>query len=437
MSYDCIIIGGGISGLVCGIKCASEGLRCMIFSAGMSALHFSSGSIDVLGYDPDGNRIQAPLEELERFIPGHTGHPYARCGRACVEEALTFFRSEVEKEAFFLYANGNENHFHVTTLGTLKPTFLSQKSVFNERLRETVARSPRIAILTVEGFKDFYPDLAAENLGKHPLFHDARIITGSVDLSGLYRDGDNPYDFRSVDIARLFDRPGNLEPIARRINEAAGDAEIVGLPAFIGIRNTNTVMEGLQTRLQGFLYEIPTLPPSILGMRLDDALKSRFAALGGVFIAGDRVTGGEIRNGTLDHIHTRNHGDSGLRARCFVLSTGSFFSGGLTSDVHSMREPVFGLPVEQTPGRASWQAPTFFHPDSHPFLEFGVNTNGDLNPEDASGQVVENLYCAGAVLSGYNPVREGSGGGVAISTGYHAAKQILAHCGKETHDRPG
>jgi glycerol-3-phosphate dehydrogenase subunit B len=35
------------------------------------------------------------------------------------------------------------------------------------------------------------------------------------------------------------------------------------------------------------------------------------------------------------------------------------------------------------------------------------------------------MFCAGSVLSGYNPVKEGCGGGVAISTGYKCAERII------------
>ena len=435
MSCDCIIIGGGIAGLVCGIKCAGAGLRCRIFSAGMSALHFSSGSIDVLGLHGEGEVVEAPFEAMAPFLHARPRHPYGKCGVEGAEEALSFFQEEVAKESFSLYSNGRRNHQHVTTLGTLKPTFFSQQSVFNQKLKEKYGQKPRIAILTFEGFRDFYPGLAQANLKRNPIFQDCEIITGAVDLAGIAGEGQNPYDFRSVDLARLFDGFPDPDEIARRINSVSGNADIIGLPAVMGIRNYNAVYKGLQNRVGGLLYEVPTLPPSILGMRLDNALKSRFAALGGVFVAGDRVTGGHIMDGVLQSIQTRNHGDRQQKSPFFVLATGSFLSGGLVSDAREMREPVFGLSLKYSQGRSSWHGRNFFQSNSHPFLGFGVKTNDKLNPSDSSGREIKNLFCAGAVLSDYNPISEGSGGGVAVSTGYLAAKQIIARYGKGRNEK--
>ena len=58
-------------------------------------------------------------------------------------------------------------------------------------------------------------------------------------------------------------------------------------------------------------------------------------------------------------------------------------------------------------------------------MEYGVLTGKELNPLDSAGKPVKNLYCAGSVLGGYNPVSEGSGGGVAVATGYGAALSII------------
>ncbi|MEW5722061.1 MAG: glycerol-3-phosphate dehydrogenase subunit GlpB [Thermodesulfobacteriota bacterium] len=425
MKYDALIIGGGLAGLTCGLKCQAEGLSCAVISAGMSALHFSSGSIDLWGRRPGGGTVRAPWRELPDLLAGRPGHPYAKCPDGLIKEALSFLQAQAAAGGLSLYANGRENHFHVTTLGTLKPTYLSSRSVFNERLKAAYLSHPRVAILNFAGFRDFHPALAAAGLARHPMFRRSKIVTGTLRLPEPRRFERPAVELRSIDLARLFDRPGALERTAARIKDAAGDAEVVGLPATLGLTRYHQALETLE-RLTGLLIcEIPTLPPSILGLRLDDALKNRFAALGGVYIAGDRVTGGEMTGGRLDHVHTKARGRERLEAGCFVLATGSFFSGGLESRFHRVSEPVFGLALEAEEGRMSWSDREFFPPRGHPFLSYGVRTDERLRPFDARGDVVENLYCAGAVLAGYDPVLEGSGGGVAVATGYLAALGVL------------
>lgn len=77
MRYDTIIIGGGLSGLTCGIALAKGGQRVAVIGAGQSTLHFNSGSISLLGYDAEGNTVASPLEAMEQ-LPA--SHPYHRVG---------------------------------------------------------------------------------------------------------------------------------------------------------------------------------------------------------------------------------------------------------------------------------------------------------------------------------------------------------------------
>jgi glycerol-3-phosphate dehydrogenase subunit B len=73
--------------------------------------------------------------------------------------------------------------------------------------------------------------------------------------------------------------------------------------------------------------------------------------------------------------------------------------------------------------RESWFNDRFFSEEPHPIGAFGVMVNEQLNPIDDNGNVVvKNLRVAGSILSHCDALREKSGGGVALSTGYKAGK---------------
>lgn len=425
MTYDCIIIGGGLAGLTCGIRCLEAGLKTIIISDGMNALHFSSGSLDVIGYDPKKKVVTEPFSYLPRFLKANPSHPYAKTGIRTIRDSLDYIRMQVMEERIALYSNADKNHFHITALGTKKPTYLSQPSVFNERLKQAFERRASIAVLNFQGYRDFFVKIAVENLKRQRLMKDVEIRSGLITLPYYSRTEKNLHEFRSIDLARVFDNERYLPRIAEEILKSAGDAEIVGLPAFIGINNSAVVHRRLQELTGKLIYEAPSLPPSILGMRIDNALKNRFAALQGVLSMGDRVIGATINDGRVEHILTKNNGATPFRASYFVLASGSFFSGGLKSEFNSLEEPVFGLKVYGNPDRSQWYSQRFFENSSHPFLAFGIETNKSLQPTSGDGKVIKNLFCAGSILAHYNPVKEASGSGVAIATGYHAAQRII------------
>jgi glycerol-3-phosphate dehydrogenase subunit B len=423
--YDCLIIGGGIAGLTCGIKCASHGLHTAIISGGMNSLHFSSGSIDIAGYTPAGDIVKKPFEYIKKLAKENSSHPYTKTGLPGVRESIRFITEKLSEEGITLNNNDDLNHFHITALGTLKPTYLSQESVFSTKVVDIVNSGQKLAILNFKGFRDYYPEQTAANLKKNTLFKNTEIILGNISLPYYMNTEKNLHEFRSIDIARIFETEKYLPRIAEEIKKASGGATAVSLPAFIGINNYKIIRKKLEAMTGKFIYEIPSLPPSILGLRLDHALKNSFIRLGGEYIAGERVLSGSIKDNQAGFLTTRNSGNIPVKSKFFVLATGSFLSGGLTAGFDSITEPLFGLKVKSDNMKSKWYSSNFFDKKSQPFLSYGVETDNRFNPVSYDGKTIKNLFCAGSVLSGYNPVSEGCGGGVAVSTGFKCAERII------------
>lgn len=425
MNYDSIIIGGGISGYTCAIKCASEGLRTLVISGGMNSLHFSSGSIDLAGYTDKNSVVKKPFDEIKKICSIKKTHPYSRVGIKKIRESIDFFTKQTSASGLNLFKNSIHNHFHVTPLGTLKPTYLSQSTVFSEKIMNAFMEKKKISIINFESYRDFFESITLENIKKNSLFNGIEIVTGKINLAPYMSKGSDSNEFRSIDIARIFNTERFLPRIAEEIKKISGDAAIAALPAFAGIENHEKIFNRLQELTGILLYESPALPPSILGIRIDNALKKRFIDLGGELLSGDRVLCGKIENNMVKSISTKNNPGLNLNSKFYCISTGSFFSGGLKSEFNRLYEPVFNLKFSGSGDRNMWRSKNFFDRASHSFFEYGVETNSSLNPYDENGKPVKNLFASGSILAGYNPVREANGSGVAIATGYFAADKII------------
>lgn len=434
MKFDSIIIGGGVAGLSCAIRCAEAGMKTAVIAAGQSALHFSSGSVDVLSRLPNGEQVSEPFSSFGDLKDQCPSHPYSKLGELQCREAINWYQDVMARCGVYLTAQADEkNHYRVTPMGTFRSTWLSQQTVHQFPQEQLVQGLAEIALVTVDGFRDFQPQLAADNLSKLSAFEGVKIKTAAVELPDFDNMQRNPCEFRSIDISRVLRDETKLHAFAKSMIQQVGKADLVVLPAIFGNGDgaaTIKLLEGLT----GFkICELPTMPPSLLGIRLEEAMKSHYKHLGGLILAGDEVLNGEFDNHRLVKIFTRNHEDIPLVADHFLLASGSFFSKGLSAQRHEVSEPIFGLDMADSTHRDHWYQPQFFTPQSHPFMKMGIDCNNQLNPS-INNQVINNLYCAGAILAHYDPVQEGSGSGVAISTGYYVAQQMInAHQHQEQH----
>ena len=413
MKFDNIIIGGGLSGLLCGIALAREGRHVAAIAAGQSTLHFSSGSFDILGYDADGQVVTSPFEAIRQL---EASHPYHLVGIENVPllatQALRIFTE------CGLSGQGGvaHNHFRMTPIGSLRPTWFTLDDYLTVQTPQAFPYK-KVLLVNVPGFMDFPVSLITEGL--HRL--GAEVETALVSVPSLMHRRQSPSEMRSANLAKVLARDKNLPQIAARIQKAATEVEAVIMPAIVGMDSQEAVAF-IRSRVQKPLHFVSTLPPSVPGVRVQTLLRKHFANLGGVYMLGNTVTGGHVEDGRLRYVETSLLPDERLEADDFVLATGSFASDGLKSNYERVFEPIFDLDTTAPADRMQWVTSSVF--DDQPYRSYGVKVNASMQAQKG-GQTISNLYVAGAVLGGHNAAKLADGAGVDMVTALRVAQYIL------------
>ena len=414
MKFDTIIIGGGLSGLISGIYLSQRGQRCVIISSGQSALHFSSGSFDLLNNLPDGTSVQKPLDAISELVKQAPTHPYAKLGETKFKELAQQAEEFFKNAGISTQGDHEENHYRVTPL---KPTWLTLKNLLiSENEKCLPIQHP--GIFNITGFLDFYTRFIADEFLKM----GAKCSIHSINFPALENLRKNPTEMRSVNIARVFDKQENIEELARILKAESGDCDSIILPAITGL-NREDVVDYLRKEINKPIYLLPTLPPSVPGIHTQQKLRSVFQQNGGVFMLGDNVLRADIKGNRISQIYSFNHGDIPFVGQNFILATGSYFSQGLIASTEKIYEPIFDLDVTFTPNRTQWYNSDVF--DTQPYQSFGIKTDSTFRCT-REGKLFENLYAAGAILEGFNPLKEGCGAGVSILSAMYIAEQILS-----------
>ena len=441
MKFDVVIIGGGLSSLVCGIKLQKAGKKCLMVSAGQNALHFSSGAFGLLGKLPDGTDVVEPLSAVVA-LPSE--HPYSKIGKRRLSEYVAsvpgFFSecgvalhpvpstgsgirpdtasvSAVTEPVEVVEATGTiRNGYRITALGTLKPAWLAMDDVTllaskDEKIGE------KALIVNFAGFLDFNTRFIAEGLEKR----GTACRIESVKLDEVEHLRKNPAEMRSVNIARVMNHENSWKQFARKVRELLDGEDVVILPEVFGFENP-VIMQWLKEMVPAKIVFIGTTPPSVPGIRTQRLLKKAFEAAGGTFLMGDEALDAVFDAERVASIRTANLGGLRIEADTFVLASGNLFGKGLVASPDAVKEPVFGLDVDYPAERKDWYDEKFFARQN--YTGFGVKTNGDFKPL-RDGKVVPNLYVVGSEVGGCNPLAEGSGAGVAIMTAFSAADRIL------------
>lgn len=414
---DVIIIGAGFAGLTAAWQAAAKGHAVHVIAKGWGATHWLSGCIDVLGYYPIAapEPIASPAEQLAALIAENPNHPYAITGSDRVVAALEAFQALCGAAGYPLHGQLDQNWLLPSAVGTARPTCLAPATM-------TAGDLTSSAPMLLVGFKqlaDFYPALIADNLQQIGV--PARHIM--LDMPSLkQRTATAP-----AMLALLMERDDFQAELASLLSEQLGDAARIGFPAVLGQKPDLEVKEALENRLQRPVFEIPSLTPSIAGMRLQAILVNAIRAHGGRVTPGMEAVGAAFDQEQVTAVYTETPiRQTPHQADTFVLATGGILGGGITTDYSgSIREQVFDLPVVAPENHTHWFHLDFLDERGHPIYRSGVAIDGEFRPLNGDKEpVFDNLRCVGTTLAHAEVIRERSFEGVAIATGYAAVQTL-------------
>jgi glycerol-3-phosphate dehydrogenase subunit B len=414
MTSESVVIGAGLAGLVAALRLSEHGHHVVIVARGAGATHLAPATVDVLGY-VGNQRVDSPATSMAELVAQSPDHPYQRIALGQIEAALTWFR---ERASDLGYTGGlAENMLLSTAIGVARPSALVPRTMSGGDLRA----GGRFVFVGLRGFKDFHPSLIADNL---PYAHVPIPVTArAVELA---LPADRLGDLGGRRLAERFDGSQYRDWLVSALRGKLEPDERVGLPAVLGLRRAEETWRDLESRLDRQVFEVPTLPPSIPGMRLFDALTARLRAAGVRILFGTTAVGATAHDSRIEAVAVTNASRTvSYPAQSVVLASGGFASGGLALDSRgATRETVFDLPVAGLPAAGPIRfAPRYF--DDQPLAVSGVQVDDHLRPVDADGKpVYANLHAAGAILAGAVPWKEKSGTGISLATGYAAAEAI-------------
>ena len=416
--FDICIIGTGMAGMASALYAANRGLSTVqVGSAG--EIMFASGLLDLLGVHPveEKRAINRPWEGINELRKDMPNHPYARIKEQDIRAAFDEFLSFLQ-DAGLPYQRRNERNCQViTSLGTFKTTYCVPKTMWNGV--DALETKKPCLLVDIRGFKGFSAgQMAAALQDVWPDLRTARISFPETEhMSEVYAE----------QMARALDSPQNRAKLIEMLKPHVKDVQTVGMPTIFGVSRTHEVVSDLNKGLGVTVFEIPTLPPSVSGVRLKEAFEERIPDKGVRLLPREQVL--KVRHGT-DEYFTLGIGqettDRTLKARGIILASGRFLGKGLHADREHIRETIFDLPVTQPPDRTQWHRKNFLDPSGHPINRAGLEIDDSFRPLDSSGRpAFKWLFAAGSILAHQDWMRMKCGSGLALATGFAAVQSFV------------
>ena len=419
--YDVCVIGTGLAGMAAALFCANRDLSTLQVGH-TGEIIFTSGLLDLMGVHPvkEKHLWRDPWAAIDAVVNDIPNHPYARVKKQDIQSAFDELLAFLDDVGLTYHRRTNQNSDVLTSLGTVKPTYAVPQNMWKGV--EALTQKPACLLIDIRGLKGFSArQIAAALQSDWSDLQTARISFPDTDhLSEVYTEH----------MASALVLPANREKFARVVRPHVNTAQIIGIPAILGLYRTSEVVSHLEDLIGVPIFEIPTIPPSVPGLRLKEAFERGLRPKEVTYFSQKRVL--QVRH-TAEGLFEINIGRTDVErkvcTRAVILASGRFIGGGLHADRKRIKETIFDLPLYQPGHRTDWHRREFLDSRGHPINQAGVEIDDGFRPLDDSGRpVFETLFAAGSILAHNDWKRMKCGAGVAIATAFGAVQSLIRIC---------
>ena len=412
INCELVVVGAGMAGMAATLFALNRGISTVQVGIA-SEIIFATGLIDLMGVHPieSGKTWENPWEAIDALVHDIPGHPYARLGKRDIKTAIDEFLSFLNGSGLAYGHQEDRNSKVITPVGTLKYTYCVPRTMWNQVVALKDGR-PGL-IVDIRGLKGFSARQITQSL--------KAFWTNLRHVQISFPDTEHLGEVYTEPMARSLALSKTRGKLAQLVRPHLKDSEVVGFPAFFGMHDTLKIHSDLEKKIGVPLFEIPTMPPSIPGLRIKELFEVRLPDLGARLLYQKKVL--SVRQNNKSFI--LEIGDSiseyTVRAKGIILASGRFIGGGLHAGRKRIQESIFDLPVYQPTERIEWHSHDFLDPRGHLINRAGLEIDDQFRPLDASGNpAFDTLFAAGSILAHQDWIRMKCGSGLAIASAYGA-----------------
>ncbi len=311
--YDVVVVGAGICGLTAAGAAAHRKMKVALVATGPGS--FVNG--------PGWMKAQDILRAS--MAPD-------------LSEAFAFF-CEMARRAGCPFAGDIATAKYLPSLlGDFQSVALAPLLLWNAEPRDGVST----AIIGVRGLSSFDENFMAERLSERAR---AANSSGTYTARQISFSRDMGAPVTTLRIAQLFDRdPDFRKELVYALRAAASGFQRIFVPGMLGRDSSAEGIAEFKRELGCEICEIPTLPPSIPGLRIFHRIESYLRQIGVELFRGFPVDGVEIHNGLCTGVRIAAPGHAmNLRCRSVVMATGRHSASPLDGNYAGRDEQMRAL----------------------------------------------------------------------------------------------